>query len=687
MLIHKKVSFHTQKLVGNKLSTLVLTIFLFASLSHWLVTPIYEIYDEGAHVGYIYHLRTHHGLPIYNPKIPWERQPFGQEAAQPPLYYVIEAIISYPFSMKDFSHTFLINPHAKAGIPKARDNHNVFLHDPRYEAFPWHGTTLAVHVMRLFSIAMALLTLLLIYRLAILFTGDETISLISMSVVAFNPAFTHIAAGVNNDWLVIPICTYAVLLMSRRIIQPKKMPSLRSTIWIAIVVSAGILSKPTGLLLLPLALVMLTWETITHRIRRRDFLVHVSVVLITVIAASGWWFVRNYVLYGDPMATVVHIWRWGKIPERNLWQVLSHEMQGTWIYFWGVFGAGTLILPDIALKWINAVSALALIGLGYYVLEIKSLSLSSQAAAKWLLLVVWGIEVVIGFLRWTTILPASQGRLLYPAISVFSLLFGIGIDAWRKTLPWKDFLAVTGVALGAIAVANVLTPWMIVQPAYTPPAHRVVSLNTPPTLPYRRSVLFGNSIMLKSFDVTAADGNNLPVSVKSGEKLKVQLELQAIKDISENFSMSLQVILPYKEKKAAQIDTYPGGGLLPTSMWTKGEWTIDTYELPVLFASKRPLRGTLQLSFYKLHGKKSLIWHDLESGTDVKDRAVVLTEIRLLPQVPLKVPETAKVSPIDFGGKIRLEGIVWENSSEGIVLKTYWRALQDVHSDYHNPSC
>ena len=390
-------------------------------------------------------------------------------------------------------------------------------------------------------------------------------------------------------------------------------------------------------------------------------------------------------MYGDPLATVVHIWRWGTAPHRSIWDVVLHESEGIWIYFWGVFGPETIILPDTALEWIGVVTILSGVGLTFWVWNFPDTHTLRDANLfyAWVLSASWGMLVLLALLRWTLIVPASQGRLLYPAIGSFAAMGGAGLYGWRKLLPGKAFSVIVLMTLGGMGVISVFTPWLIVKPAYMPPPHRVVSPHAPRKFACPREVQFGDFVLMRSFTVRSPEGGDVVVSVKNGEKLYVGLELYALGATHKNYSMSLQVVLPYGDKKAAQLDTYPGGGLLPTSDWAVGEQILDSYELPIMFLSDRPLRGTLQMSFYDFENGSHLPWKEIATGEVVKRTPLILAEIRLLPPEPLKVPPEAEISPVDFGGKIRLEGVEWKREPEGVVLRTYWRALRDVHKDYH----
>ena len=133
----------------------------------------------------------------------------------PPPYYLLSAPLVLPVDRGDLSARLERNPHAKIGIGAATDNHVSVLHDWDAEAFPWRGTALAVHVVRLFSVALGAGTVAAIYAIARLaLPGRPALHVTATLLAAFNPMFLFISSSVNNDNLVnlLSATTLALLL-------------------------------------------------------------------------------------------------------------------------------------------------------------------------------------------------------------------------------------------------------------------------------------------------------------------------------------------------------------------------------------------------------------------------------------------------------------------------------------------
>jgi hypothetical protein len=74
--------------------------------------------------------------------------------------------------------------------------------------------------------------------------------------------------------------------------------------------------------------------------------------------------------------------------------------------------------------------------------------------------------------------------------------------------------------------------------------------------------------------------SSLPDSIRSGEKLKVTLYLQALGDVSTRYRVFVHVTNPSGEVKA-QRDGEPKDWTRPTDTWLKGEVLEDTYEVEI----------------------------------------------------------------------------------------------------------
>ena len=182
----------------QKVLIFILAAYVILAFSYSVVTPIFEASDELWHYPMVKYLADN-GLAL-PPQDPANPGPWRQEGSQPPLYYILSAILTGGIDTSDMEYVRRINPHADIGIIRPDGNANMMVHRQAAETFPWRGTTLAVHVARLFSIVLGLGTVLVTYQLArAIFPDWPLIALGAAALNAFLPMFLFISGSVNND--------------------------------------------------------------------------------------------------------------------------------------------------------------------------------------------------------------------------------------------------------------------------------------------------------------------------------------------------------------------------------------------------------------------------------------------------------------------------------------------------------
>ncbi|MHB0878367.1 MAG: hypothetical protein ACYC5O_20215, partial [Anaerolineae bacterium] len=174
-------------------AALVLGLYLLLGTVYSVIAPVFESSDEIWHYPFVAHLAGGGGLPVQQAGV---ETLWHQEGSQPPLYYMLAAAATAWIDTSDLQVVRRLNPHSVIGIPLAADNKNMVLHTAN-ERFPWRGTVLAVHVVRLLSVLLGAVTVLCTYALALmLFPGRRRLAVAAMCFTAFLPMFLFISASV-----------------------------------------------------------------------------------------------------------------------------------------------------------------------------------------------------------------------------------------------------------------------------------------------------------------------------------------------------------------------------------------------------------------------------------------------------------------------------------------------------------
>jgi len=170
---------------------------------------------------------------------------------QPPLYYAIGSVLARPFDLAGVEkyEEHRRNPHAAIGYALDPGNKNNYLHTPA-EDFPYHGLSLTVHILRLYSMVYGLITIIFTYLTAFEFGHSQFTTLYPLGIrnssssiqsptsrcaflipnsrlfaavvalfVACQPMFAFITASVANEPANIAFCAIGLWLTQRYVLR------------------------------------------------------------------------------------------------------------------------------------------------------------------------------------------------------------------------------------------------------------------------------------------------------------------------------------------------------------------------------------------------------------------------------------------------------------------------------------
>jgi 4-amino-4-deoxy-L-arabinose transferase-like glycosyltransferase len=275
------------------LTALAVVVLMFVALVTFVAvkTPAWESADEPGHFENIETLVRGHwygmALPCTNiihvrdlPQIP-AGTPLclgqGNEAEQPPLYYLLMAGWQDLLALPAHNTPKLIGTFVSNG--------ELFTNHPDRGFLLW---------LRYPNVLLGAATVVMTFFAAREVSRDRWTPIFASAIVAFVPRFVFLSAFVTNDNLVDllgAILTFCALRFIRR-------ANLR---WIAAVGAVFGLLVTTKLSVLPLGLLLpaLALSTPTTWLRRLYLL---SCGLGTAVVVSAWYLIQNWVRYGDPVA-------------------------------------------------------------------------------------------------------------------------------------------------------------------------------------------------------------------------------------------------------------------------------------------------------------------------------------------------------------------------------------------------
>jgi hypothetical protein len=679
---------------------IILAAFTLLGVTYSVVTPIFEAGDEIWHYPFVQHLAAGNSLPIQDPAV---KTLWAQEGGQPPLYYALAALATFWIDTRDLPDRLWYNPHARIGIPLLYGNKNLIVHTSA-EGFPWHNTALAVHLIRFLSLLLSASTVALTYFLALeIQPNNQILAVVAAAFVAFNPMFLFISASVNNDSLAVMLATLALLLLARLVTRG-------ATMWrfvvLGIVLGLAALSKVSNLGLLVLAALVFLFVLPSHALseaegeaknlppplpspasgggrgrgcatqgdRLRQIIAGCLTCAALVVAMAGWWYVRNWLLYGDPLAFNVWLEIVGKSARPTTLLGLLDEFQGFRISFWGNFGGVNLIAPDWVYVVLDVFTVLALIGL--------LIGLVRRALPRLLALpALWLALISISLVRWTLLTLASQGRLIFPAISAVAILLAYGLTQCRiadskfkihLARSWNYELRISNFGFAPLSFViflfafAVLAPFTLIAPAYALPARWPNDTSVPnPT-----HILFENQAELVGYVLPQR-------SVPPGGELPLTVYWRARVPIAEDFSVYIH-LFDADGNVVGQWDAFPGNGLYPTRLWQPGEVIVDSYRVPIAVNARGPSMGRVEVGLYRRTTLKNLV------ARDPQDRIITPTiaRFKIAGHTQVQVENAVRN---EFADKIALVGYAVEKTAragDSIHVRLYWRALAPMNEDY-----
>ncbi len=533
----------------------IATLYVALSCLYNLTVPLWEAPDEVGHFHYAVTIRQEGRLP---------RMEAYTENHQPPLYYLWGALWLLPADLSDPTGALNPNPdfvHLGTGGRQV----NISLHSPEERQFPYRGQAMALHLLRLASSLLGLGTVLLTYALGnLLFPQRETIAGLAAALVAFNPQYLFIHASANNDAL-LTLTTTALLWYVARLTRRADRPSLRQAATLGLLTASVLLTKLTGVLILAYSWGVVALIT-ARRASRREWMQFWGLAVAVTLAVSGWWWGRNWLLYGDPLGWhayrqlfAAHLRHAPLTPDE--WRDFARTHFRS---FWGLFGWMNVFAPSWFYRFFAGLMLLAVGGLVPTLFRRKALRLPAALLAGALLAQMVGIVLLIR--RGNASL--WQGRYLFPAIAPLSLLLSLGLGGWMKQRLARYTLPLLGGILLSVAA---YTPGQIIAPAYRP-ARTAASPEHP------LDVTFGDLFHLRGYTLT-----------QDALAVKVTLYWEAMRRPDFDYSVFVHLLTPSGEL-IGQQDHAPGSDRnYPPTAWRAGETIADVHRISLLRAPQGPL--------------------------------------------------------------------------------------------------
>jgi len=655
----------------NPQAALIMVLAVFCGLAVWysVAIPVGEGVDEIPHFDYVRFVKDHWALPVQ----PWKDNGRPLQVwmgHHPPLYYILSALLSFWTDTTDFNIVLVPNPHFIWAENDPVNGWNVFLHSAA-ENFPYTRTILAIHYLRVWSVLMGIVTVLTVYQIGrLVLPGQPWIAIAAAALIAFNPSFVFMSSTIHHDPLMAMIYTLSLWWMVHTL---RRHPTVRDALLGGLLLGAGMLTKLSGLSLIPLfalTLLLIAW-------RERDWGlgVRLGIPLYGVaLAVSGWWYVRNQMLYDDPFGWQMflsihqHMVRHGPYTGFIFYHEFLGQLSRT---FWGAFGYMHITLPPRIWRFFWVLTGISVLAAGAAGIRSRRALLTGGEWQYWLVLLSAAVLAFLSFVRFSmATVGAGHGRYLFTIAGPFVLVLAVGLNALVgfRAQRWMAGTIGTGMLVYAIAV-----PLHFVLPLYAPPeTARLPDLASAT----RAGIVFGDVLELDAYKLE-------PESVPPGQSFALTLYWQATGQQRPDLFVRLRL-----------RDRF-GNAFVEDEFWPVPASSTAVWDTATIYVTRR----TVNIPPNAATGPSPLeiLVQPGRDGSPLSARNVAGETLGPVPKVALvlvgqtSIAEPAEVSASHprreiLGGIIALLGYNLASErvrpGETVRLTLYWQATQAVNRNF-----
>ena len=500
---------------------LILITYIILGLAYSIVIPLAETPDESEHFRYMQAIVNTRELPLMMP----EREAnLTIEAHQPPLYYLLGSALTNHLDLDladnppdNFCFSF---------EPDDPGRKTAYLHNSD-EWPPQRDLYQAFLFMRWLSVLMGAAAVCLAYII-----GRQVLPSVTWfapavaAMLAFNPQFIFITPSMNND---VPTTLLGAVMVALAVSAINR-PRISVYLLLGIAAGVGILTKFALIAFWPLAFLAAIWPSIhiksspfKMRLNPKGLFSRLLIVTLLPLLIAGWWYLRNYQLYGDPLMWEVTLAAKGSVIARtspftfaDLGEFVSMHFQSYWLWF----GWLNIKAPDWVYGLLLLLCLLAAIGLVRLLvkrnLPVKLPALGINGLA--ILAIYASLLQYIQTINWT----GYQGRLAFAAAASIAMFIALGLVA----LGGKRVAA--GIATGLL-VLSAAALFFLLLPAYPRP-----DIYLPAPELTRTCARFEGGLQLEAVESDP--------SVRPGDSLSVTIHAYGLADSKQSQTMLVRLL-------------------------------------------------------------------------------------------------------------------------------------------------
>jgi 4-amino-4-deoxy-L-arabinose transferase-like glycosyltransferase len=423
----------------------ILLLFIIFGLLYSYYTPLWSPPDEERHFAYCEYIAQNHKLPhlIFE-----EEERNIAQAIHPPLFYLLASLLCKNDG-KLIQETVLVND---------GPGFNTITHPANESTFPFLAKAREAHLIRLFSLLLSTASVCFVYLLVlVIFPGETALAVAATLFVAMNPQFLHISASVSNEPFSTLLSTTYLLALLNYITRKV---TLKHHLMVGLLLGFCLLSKLSLVFYLPLTVAILVY---VHRGNTRTLLHSLVCTLGSAGLVAGWWYLRNWLVFKDPLLTkfLIDSQPWGLRSGSFSLDYALTTLSNTFLSFFGNFGAHQIPIGKIHLLIYAIITMLGVLG-WFRIGKIKKPTGFQIQVFSIVFLSLCGC-IIFFILMNMKYIGVSMGRYLFVVIAPITLVLFTGL---RLLVPprWRSLALI--VLSFLLIITNLDILFRIVKPAY-----------------------------------------------------------------------------------------------------------------------------------------------------------------------------------------------------------------------------
>jgi tetratricopeptide (TPR) repeat protein len=264
---------------GPILLLVLVGLWLLLFWNNGRLLPFHSGFDSKEHLDYISYIQQHRSLPL--PTDGWEMY-------QPPLYYLIAAASL-----------------SACGLSV--------------------GDPMSIYALRWLGAFFGIAHFILVY-LSVRLLLPLRAALIGLLVAAFLPMHLYLAHYVTNELLSAALAA-AALYLCLRLLSSDTLHTPQF-VWVGLALGAAMLTKATGVLLLPVVIAAIVGKLGYARVPIAISLRNLALLLAVCFMVCGWHYARIWLRFGNPL-----LGNWDVVSGFRWWQGPGYHTAGDYLRF------------------------------------------------------------------------------------------------------------------------------------------------------------------------------------------------------------------------------------------------------------------------------------------------------------------------------------------------------------------